>query len=111
GFIQNHDGVRAGRYVDIEALLHPRIARQLKVSILRGVNCLVGTPDHPAGLAAFASWLVSHHPYVALDNGPVESLALFAAEIDRQLVSLDLETRISHDNVPGKHTRRFGRIE
>ena len=93
------------------SLLHTRIARQLKPPIFRGVNRLVRPADHVLGWTAGSTRSIAHHPHVALDDRFFEALVLRLADVNRQLVSLNLEARIGDHDMSGENTDRFRRIE
>ena len=95
----------------IQTLLHARVPCQLKISRLRGVDGVVGPPHHSAGWSASRIDPVAHDSDVSLHHCRLQTFALFFADINRELVPLDLKTRVDHDDMSGEDTNRYSGIE
>src|ERR1051325_9677422 len=109
--IDDHDRVGAGRHVWVNSFLHARGSLQLYVPSRGKVSRFVGATNRARRGSAVGIRPVPHHGHVAFGDRLLESLLLAFADVNRQLLRLQIEARISHFHAAAENAHVFVRIK
>src|SRR5437762_8669880 len=103
-----HDGIRAGRHVQVWSLLHPRCSQQFNLASSSRIGGFIGSTNSAGRRAAIGGGPVANEANIPFGDRFFQTLVFSLCDHDCQFVRLKIETRIDYLHTAAKDADVLG---